>query len=327
MTVRWTKKLIAPLNEMEGFGALGEKYCEWMSVNNYSPQTIYHRREVLRYLVKWCEVRDITRPEQLTKSLIERYQRYVYHYRKDNGKPLCIQTQRIRITAIKMFCQYLVKTGYLTNNPVSEIELPKLPQQLPKHTLSVTEVEKVMSQPNLKRATGLRDRAILETFYSTAIRRQELTNLQTYDLDNEGGTLMVRQGKGQKDRVVPIGERALYWIEQYLMGSRPELQKQGNDSHLFLTYLGLPFVPSGISEIVTKHIKQSEIDKSGSCHIFRHSTATLMLENGADIRHIQAMLGHACLSTTQIYTQVAIKHLKAVHKRTHPGRLDKSHDE
>jgi len=206
---------IGSLDEIEGFGILGEKYCEWMGINNYSPQTIAHKREVLRYLVKWCEVRDITRPEQLTKNLIERYQRHVYHYRKDNGKPLCIQSQRIRITAIKMFCQYLVKAGYLNHNPVSEIELPKLPQQLPKHTLSVTEVDKVMRQPNLNKATGLRDRAILETFYSSAIRRQELVQLKIYDIDSDRGVLMVRLGKGQKDRVVPIGERALYWLDLY----------------------------------------------------------------------------------------------------------------
>ena len=323
MTVRWTKKLIAPLDEIEGFGALGEKYCEWMAVNNYSPQTIVQKREHLRYLASWCEVRDITRPEQLTRNLLERYQRHVHHYRKDNGKPLCIETQIMRITVIKTFCKYLVNAGYLDSNPVSEIDLPKRPQKLPKHTLSVSEVEKVMSQPNLNRATGLRDRAILETFYSTAIRRMELANLNTYDIDSERGTLMVRQGKGQKDRVVPIGERALYWVDSYVLEARAELLKQDDHPQLFITGRGRPFLAADLSAIVTKYIKKSEIIKTGSCHIFRHSTATLMLENGADIRHIQVMLGHACLSTTQIYTQVSIKHLKAVHDRTHPGKLDK----
>ena len=152
---------------------------------------------------------------------------------------------------------------------------------------------------------GLRDRAILETLYSTGMRRLELIGLSCYDLDRERGTVMIRQGKGKKDRMIPIGERALAWIDQYLESARPDLVVGQDDGTLFLTNAGEAFTPDRLTQMVRDYVDAADIGKRGSCHLFRHTMATLMLENGADIRFIQAMLGHAELSTTQIYTQVS----------------------
>ena len=148
----------------------------------------------------------------------------------------------------------------------------------------------------------------------------ELMNLQVFDVDAERGTVMVRQGKGKKDRMVPIGERAIAWVEKYRDDVRPELATGAAEGTLFLTHLGEGFSPNRLTQLVREYVQAAEIGKSGSCHLFRHTMATLMLENGADIRYIQAILGHAELSTTQVYTQVSIRQLKAIHTATHPAR-------
>jgi len=138
-------------------------------------------------------------------------------------------------------------------------------------------------------------------------------------VDRERGTLTIRQGKGKKDRMIPIGERALAWVEKYLRESRPQLALEPDDATLFLTQYGEPFHPDAMSNLARDYIAQANLGKSGSCHTFRHTMATLMLEGGANLRYIQQMLGHAELSTTEIYTHVAIRKLQQIHSATHPG--------
>jgi integrase/recombinase XerD len=156
------------------------------------------------------------------------------------------------------------------------------------------------------------------------MRRLELANLKLYDLDTERGTVTIRQGKGKKDRVIPIGDRAAAWIEKYIRESRPQLVVEPDDHTVFLSNAGEPFCLDHLSDLVREHVDAANLGKRGACHMFRHVCATLMLENGADIRYIQQMLGHADLKTTQIYTQVSIRQLKRIHAATHPAaKLDK----
>jgi integrase/recombinase XerD len=152
----------------------------------------------------------------------------------------------------------------------------------------------------------------------------ELINLKLFDLDAERGTLMVRQGKGKKDRMIPIGNRAIAWIEKYVSDVRPELLVGEDDGRLYLTNLGEAFTPNRLTQLVRNYVHAADIGKTGSCHLFRHTMATLMLENGADIRFIQEMLGHVKIDTTQIYTQVSIRKLKQIHTATHPARLERA---
>lgn len=147
----------------------------------------------------------------------------------------------------------------------------------------------------------------------------EVCNLKLTDLDVERGTIVVRQGKGKKDRMVPISNRAIGWIERYLEEVRPSLVLMPDDGTLFVTAQGDIITPNRLTQLVRKYVDGAEMTKRGSCHLFRHTMATLMLEGGADIRYIQHMLGHVELTTTQIYTQVSIRKLKEVHERTHPG--------
>jgi integrase/recombinase XerD len=165
----------------------------------------------------------------------------------------------------------------------------------------------------------VRDRAILEVLYSTGIRRRELCELGLYDVDGGRGTVMVRAGKGNKDRVVPIGERALAWVERYVREARPSLVTLPDCGVLFLSRFGSGMSLASLGAKVREYIEEAQVGKKGSCHLFRHTMATQMLERGADVRHIQEILGHADISSTQMYTHVSIKKLKEVHAATHPS--------
>jgi integrase/recombinase XerD len=302
-----------------GFAALGEAYFDWMRVKNYSERTIANRRNYLRDFVQWCDARGLTQPADITPPLLERYQRALFYYRQRSGRPLSFRSQHTRLTSVRAFFKWLARQRYLLYNPAAELELPKLEKRLPQHVLTEAEAETILALPDLETPLGLRDRAILEVLYSTGIRRMEVIGLQVYDLDAERGTLMIRQGKGRKDRMVPVGERAVGWIDAYLRQSRPHLVREPDDGVLFLTAVGTPLSRDRLSELVRNYILDADIGKTGSCHLFRHTVATLMLEHGADIRCIQQLLGHANLDTTQIYTQVSIRQLKAIHTATHPA--------
>jgi integrase/recombinase XerD len=312
----------------EGFARRLADYVEWMSVRNYSPWTAKRCRRSILHFIRWCDERGLHRPKEITRPILERYARHLYYHRKENGQPLTFRTQHNHLSALRSFFKHLTRQNHLLSNPASEIELPRLGHRLPKAILTKAEMEQVLSQPDVDSDLGVRDRAILETFYSTGIRRMELTNLSIYDLDVGRGTLIVRQGKGKKDRVVPIGERALDWIDRYITDVRPTLVVDPNEPTLFLTAYGEPISNDSLSAWVTRYVDAAAIGKKGSCHLFRHTMATLMLEAGADVRFIQEMLGHQKLDTTQLYTQVSIRELKRIHELTHPSaKRGRHHDE
>ena len=297
------------------------RYLAFLAEKNYSPRTIETRECYLRYLIAWCDDRGLTRPQEVDRPILERYQRYLFYYRKRDGEPLSTRSQHGRIIPIRHWFSWLVKRGHLLYSPAADLELPRMEKRLPKAILSASEAEAVLAVPDVGNSVGLRDRAILEVFYSTGMRRLELINLTVHNIDAERGTVMIRQGKGKKDRMIPIGERALAWVEKYKESGRPDLVTGKDDGTLFLSEWGEAFTPNAMTRLARVYVEKSGVGKKGACHLFRHTMATLMLEGGADIRFIQAMLGHAELSTTEIYTQVSIRLLKSVHAATHPGRM------
>jgi integrase/recombinase XerD len=314
------QKRPAPTEPLDPLDVAIGQYLEWIAVRNFSEDTVNTRRAYLGYFHDWCRERGLEAPVEITRPILERYQLWLYHYRKSNGQPLGFRTQHTRLQAIKGFFQWMTRQNLLLHNPASEIVLPRMEHRLPKYVLTVQEAEQIIQQPDVSQAEGLRDRAILETFYSTGMRRMELAHLKVYDLDTDRGTLMIRMGKGRKDRVIPIGERALAWIDKYLRESRPQLLTGGaDDSTVFLTHLGEPFDRKQLTALVRGYLIESKVGKMGGCHLFRHTVATLMLENGADIRVIQQMLGHVKLTTTELYTQVSINLLRQVYSATHPA--------
>ena len=302
-----------------GLVAMMRLYLEATAARGCSPWTVRGIETALSELILWCQERGVIKAAEVTKPMLERYQRHLYRQQQADGRPLSFRTQAWKLSYVRLFFRWLTRQNLVPWNPASEIELPKIPKTLPRSVLSVEEAERVLALPDVATPWGLRDRAILETFYSTGMRRRELVGLHVWDVDFERGTVMIREGKGRKDRVVPIGERALAWIAKYLADVRPEIAAAHDDGTLFLSYHGAGLNADVLTTIVRGYIDKADVGKKGSCHVFRHTAATLMLEGGADIRYIQQMLGHAELSTTQLYTRVSIAKLKAIHDATHPG--------
>jgi len=297
-------------------------YLAYLSEKNYSPETISTRERLLGYFIAWCQERAVTCAEDVDRKLLEQYQRHLFHHRKANGEPLCVGSQKLRIVPVRQWFRWLVRAGRLKWNPAADLELPRLEKRLPRGVLSAREAELVVAVPDVETPLGLRDRAMLEALYSTGMRRSELVKVELKDVDWERGTVMVCLGKGRKDRMVPIGERALAWVRKYRDEARAELMLGKADAGvLFVSVRGGPLKAQTLTTLAGDYMKKAGLGGRGACHLFRHTAATLMLENGADIRFIQEMLGHADLSATQIYTRVSIGKLKEVHTRTHPGRL------
>ena len=303
---------------------MGERYIrahlDYLRARNYAEDTVTYKEMALSAFLDWCAERGIVRLNEVTRPVLQRYQRHLYHSISRGGKPMSAGAQFNRLMAIKVFFRFLTRENVLLYNPASELEMPKLEKRLPKDVLTAQETERVLSQPDIATPVGIRDRAILEVFYSTGIRRAELVDLERNCLNTARGIVAVRQGKGKKDRFVPIGERAVLWLEKYLADVRPAFETTDRNT-LFLDESGVKMRKDRLSGLVHRYIEKSGVAKQGRCHLFRHTMATLMLENGADIRYIQQMLGHAHLQTTEVYTHVSILKLQQVHALTHPARM------
>jgi len=301
-------------------------YLTAAHAQGYATSTLASRRLHLQQFRAWCATRGLLAAQDLTPAVLERYQAWLAERSHAEGAPLSRATQANKLTAVRMLLAWATRTKRLVVNPAAELELPTLPKRLPRAVLSVAEVERVLAMPDSTTLLGLRDRAILEVLYSTGIRRMELVGLDLADLDAERGALFVREGKGRKDRVVPIGTRAIQWTYRYLDRVRTLLLQRALPTPeryaLFLSARGRRIRATKLTDRLHQYLVQAGITKPGSVHIFRHTMATLMHDAGADIRDLQEMLGHAQLSTTEIYTHVSIERLKAVHTRTHPARLD-----
>lgn len=320
--VAMPKPKLPPLpnpDDPDGFSAHLARFLMYLETHNYAATTITNRDHCIRSFCLWATERGITRPAEVTRPVLERYQRHLFYYRKPNGEPLSFRTQGARMVPVRAFFKWLARESHILYNPASELDLPRPEKRLPKAILSPEEAEAVLIQPDVETPIGLRDRAMLELFYATAIRRLELANLKLWDADISRGALAIRQGKGGKDRVVPLGDRASAWLTKYRDEARPQLVMGRDEGWLFLTLQGEQMEAKRLSERVRNYIRASGTTKTGSCHLFRHTAATLMLENGADIRFIQALLGHESLETTQIYTQVSVTKLAEIHAATHPG--------
>lgn len=295
------------------------QHLHWLQVRHYSPRTIEDRSIWLKAFVAWLERQGISTAPLIDRSTLVAYQSYWADHRKPDGQALAGHTQRARMVPAKTFCRWLVREGILLSDPAAGLEGLRVKPSLPKCILTHRQTEAILALPVVGRRNGLRDRAILEVLYSTGIRRQELTRLGREDVEWERGLLMIRQGKGGKDRLVPIGRGALHWVRLYLAKLQPGQGSKTETGPLFLSERGGALSPRHLTGVIGRYLRRA--GKAGSCHVFRHTMATLMLEHGADIRHLQEMLGHASLQTTQIYTHVSVRRLKEVHERSHPAEI------
>ncbi len=221
-----------------------------------------------------------------------------------------------RLAALKSFYQFLVRERILEKDPTANLESPKLEKKLPR-VLSIKEVETLLRQPNAINPAGMRDRAMLELLYATGIRVSELVSLDVGDANLEMGYVRCF-GKGSKERIVPLGSIAQRSVGEYLGRGRSKLLRDQDEKALFVNHHGRRLTRQGFWKIVKRYANEAHIEKEITPHTLRHSFATHLLENGADLRSVQEMLGHADISTTQVYTHVTKGRLKEVYAKAHP---------
>ena len=219
-------------------------------------------------------------------------------------------------SSIRSFYRFLFREKILKTDPTQLIEYPKLEKKIPE-VLDFWEVEKLLKTPSLRTPQGIRDRAILEVMYATGLRVSELARLKLKDVNMEIGFLRC-QGKGSKERIIPLGRIAKKFLEKYIFDARPKLLKGKESEFLFLAQGGNPLSRQSIWKMIKKMVKKAKIKKEVSPHTLRHSFATHLLERGADLRSVQEMLGHASITTTQIYTHINRLRLKEIHRQFHP---------
>ena len=273
---------------------------------------------VKSFLEVEADVRSVTR------TRLEAYIARLYDYRTKDGKAYATNTVIVKIRSIKRFFEFLEKTNVIFVNSAEFIHEPRKEVRLPRCVLTAAEARIVLDQPNLGKPTGIRDRAVLEVFYSTGIRLEELCNLSIFDADLQGGMLRINSGKGKKDRVVPLGKHAVRFIREYVEKVRPRFTAQSrSERRLFIDYYGKPLSKQSVSIMIRTCARVAGVKKRVSAHTFRHSFATELVKNGADITAVQKMLGHSDLNVTQIYLRSAGIDVKIAHQKTHPRERER----
>jgi len=304
---------------LKELGECAEFYYEDSKALGESNATLKSKRILVTRFIDWAATQGIHKLKYLDMLVLEEYRRYLNQYRKRDGQALEISTQYSRLIAVTKFIKVMDYYDQIDGSFAKKFRLPRIPRRLPKDIPTVEEIECVLEQALIMGRLGLRSRAIIEVFYATGIRRIELVNINIRDIDFKRQILTVREGKNKNDRNVPIARRALDWVEEYIKEVRPRLASLASGEALFLTEAGNRMKPHKVTDMVTKCVNRSGIDKKGACHILRHATATEMLRHGADIREVQEMLGHSDISSTQIYAHVTINDLNRVYYETHPA--------
>lgn len=287
-----------------------------MLEKNLSENTIFSYKHNLNEYINFLERKNIYHLHQIKEEIIRDFIKQL------SNLHLSPRTVSQNISSIKGFHKFLINDGYTKSDPSQDLTLPKLPKNLPE-VLSYEEIEKIINSTDISQPAGIRDRAILETLYATGIRVSELITIKQQDVNFEYAIIRVF-GKGAKERVVPIGRAAIEWIKKYqdlarrLFLDNQKRIKYTSTDVLFLNQRGKPLTRMAIWLLVSKYTRAAKIEKVVHPHTFRHSFATHLLERGADLRAVQEMLGHADISTTEIYTHIDREYLKEVHKTFHP---------
>lgn len=286
-----------------------------LKTRGYAKATIEGYSKRLDQFRDYLSEQNISDIKQITRQTVADYQQHVMA--EDNA----METKALKIRAIKRLFEYLEETHQLLVNPTEGIVETCRKNRNIGPVLTMGEVKRLLRQPNLSLKTHIRDRAIMEVLYSTAIRLDELLHLEVYHVDLKDKVLYIRKGKGRKQRVVPLGNHAICHLREYLEKVRPcYARKNPKERRIFLLNTGLAMTPPSVRGILFKYRQQAGIKKSASPHTLRRSCATHLLQNGADIRYIQKLLGHRHLSTTQAYTKIMPKDVKKTHEATHPNK-------
>ncbi len=298
-------------------------FTQYLKVKNYSSASITAYAEHLPGLFVYLRSRGIGDVKRVTRQHLDAYQQAItLHTSSRTKRAYSIGTICTKTRAMKRFFRYLEESGVILINPAEQVKEPKKPRRLPRTILAEDEVRKILAQPKLDTINGIRARALLEVLYSTGIRLEELVNLSIFDCDLQGGLIRVK-GKFSKDRVIPLGTHGVRFLKEYIMRIRPGLAKKNKTiKNLFISRRGEPMSKQVIELMVRMYAKKAGIDKRVTPHTFRHTFATELVKNGADISAVRKMLGHAHLSATNIYVHAACREVKNTHSKSHPRERD-----
>ncbi len=288
-----------------------DHFIHFLSVEKgLSPNTLEsYQRDMVAY-TNYLREQGITRIEDSTRTQIIGYLMSL----QEKGRATATLSRNM--ASIRAFYQFLVRDKFIDKDPSIHLETPKIEKRLPK-VLSVEEVERLLDSPPMNHPAGLRDKAMLELLYATGIRVSELVNLSVLDVNLEMGFVKC-MGKGSKERIIPLGSVAIQMVRHYLQAGRPRLVKEQGETALFLNHVGKQITRQGFWKIIKRYAQKANVRAEITPHTLRHSFATHLLENGADLRSVQEMLGHADISTTQIYTHVTRTRIKDIYAKTHP---------
>jgi integrase/recombinase XerD len=294
-----------------------EEYLERLAAAGYSKGTLKGRRECLNRFFQGMAEKGIYEPRDVTRGMVDEYFSDLKKYRTAKGTPLAGSTYSRHIGAVDGFFRWLAKTNQILISPVANRPVIRSKRRLPQ-VLTEDEILKILESCPFNTPAGLRDRAMLELLYSTGIRVGELTAANVEDFIMDRRELVIVQGKGRKDRIAPVGEYAARFTESYLKMIRP-WQAQADEKALFVcTRTGKRLSAQTVRSAIGYALDRSGINRPVTPHLFRHSMATHLLRNGADLRHIQAILGHVSLRITEVYTHLNLNDLKQTVKKAHP---------
>ena len=301
---------------------LTNQFKQYLELHNRTKMTIRGHRHYLQQFFNFMKSYAIDDIQAITQEHLKEYQKYRYYFTNRYGRQDSIESQNHHLSTIKCFFYFLKAEGYIIHNPAEALEYAKEPKKLPKGTLNYSQAKKILAQPDPHALHGYRDRTILEVLYSTGIRKSELMNLKLEDVDYMDGYLRVNLGKGQKDRVTPIGRIACQYLESYIKGIRPLFLNAKKEPYLFLSLRGNQLSKNALGELVSKYAKQSGIEKQITTHTFRRSCATAMIKNKANLMYVKDLLGHSSMESIQSYCNLSIVDLKEAHKKHHPRELE-----
>lgn len=295
------------------------RFQDWLRLRFSSKDTVRNCLSGLRPFIDFAHELGLASWTEANRDVLDEYRtRLFFGKNHRTGQAWTVGTQVARIMAVKTFFRFLVKDGYLLLSPAAHLELPRRRKPLPS-VLSEPEMRQLLEVPEVHTHVGIRDRAILELLYGTALRNGEVCSLTLDQVDLSSRLVRLQKGKGNKGRVVPLGAEAQDWLEAYLTRVRPALLRNPQLQALFLDRWGHKALSrAGLSAIVNQLGKRSGLDKNVTPHVLRHSCATHLLRRGAGLRHIQQLLGHESISTTEHYTRVEISDLRRIIARCHP---------
>lgn len=289
------------------------RFKNYLETGGYASSTIICYCQYLSYFLDYLRQLSVTDLKQVSHEIVRDYQLLV------SNLDLAEETRAMRIRPVKRLFGWLLESHQLLINPTEKIKETNRKNRVLPEVLTIEEMQLLLSQPNLSLRMQIRDRAIMETLYSSGIRLNELVQITVHDVDLKDKVLHIRKGKGNRQRVVPIGRNGVKYLKEYLVEIRPRYAKKNpSERRLFLTSEGKVITGNTVRTALFKYKKAAGIGKTASPHCFRRSCATHLLQQGADIRYVQKLLGHRNIRTTQLYTRVYPTDLKQTHDRTHP---------